>query len=94
MTIILHLEKSNKNNLFPTKTNDDYADLLFQECGSKKREESMQRLLEWKQKMLQSPLTRKGATKNVYGDEAAGFDNRKYILSEYYRVLILRLLFF
>jgi hypothetical protein len=28
--------------------------------GEKKREESMKRLLEWKQRMLQSPLTRKG----------------------------------
>lgn len=27
--------------------------------GDKKREESMKRLLEWKQRMLQSPLTRK-----------------------------------
>lgn len=29
--------------------------------GERKREESMKRLLEWKQRMLQSPLTRKGA---------------------------------
>lgn len=28
--------------------------------GERKREESMKRLLEWKQRMLQSPLTRKG----------------------------------
>lgn len=27
--------------------------------GERKREESMKRLLEWKQRMLQSPLTRK-----------------------------------
>lgn len=30
--------------------------------GDKKREESMKRLLEWKQRMLQSPLTRKIAS--------------------------------
>lgn len=30
--------------------------------SERRREESMKRLLEWKQRMLQSPLTRKGAT--------------------------------
>lgn len=30
--------------------------------GERKREESMKRLLEWKQRMLQSPLTRKGVS--------------------------------
>ena len=33
--------------------------------GEKKREESMKRLLEWKQRMLQSPLTRKGPQLSV-----------------------------
>lgn len=33
--------------------------------GERKREESMKRLLEWKQRMLQSPLTRKGAPLSV-----------------------------
>lgn len=33
--------------------------------GERKREESMKRLLEWKQRMLQSPLTRKGPQMTV-----------------------------
>lgn len=33
--------------------------------GERKREESMKRLLEWKQRMLQSPLTRKGPQLSV-----------------------------
>lgn len=33
--------------------------------GERKREESMKRLLEWKQRMLQSPLTRKGPHMSV-----------------------------
>lgn len=32
--------------------------------GERKREESMKRLLEWKQRMLQSPLTRKSVQQN------------------------------
>lgn len=34
---------------------------MSEKHGERKREESMKRLLEWKQRMLQSPLTRKGA---------------------------------
>lgn len=33
--------------------------------GERKREESMKRLLEWKQRMLQSPLTRKGVPLSI-----------------------------
>lgn len=33
--------------------------------NERKREESMKRLLEWKQRMLQSPLTRKGAALSI-----------------------------
>lgn len=38
---------------------------LSERDGEKKREESMKRLLEWKQRMLQSPLTRKGVPVNM-----------------------------
>ncbi|XP_015834930.1 uncharacterized protein kmr isoform X3 [Tribolium castaneum] len=34
--------------------------------GDRKREESMKRLLEWKQRMLQSPLNRKAQSQRVY----------------------------
>jgi hypothetical protein len=43
----------------PKKEDDDVG----LDC-ERKREESMKRLLEWKQRMLQSPLTRKGASTN------------------------------
>ena len=36
--------------------------------GERKREESMKRLLEWKQRMLQSPLTRKSAQQAASGN--------------------------
>lgn len=36
--------------------------------GEQKREESMKRLLEWKQRMLQSPLTRKGVPISIAMD--------------------------
>lgn len=36
--------------------------------GERKREESMKRLLEWKQRMLQSPLTRKGVPISIAMD--------------------------
>jgi len=41
----------------PTKKGEEDPNRLD---GERKREESMKRLLEWKQRMLQSPLTRKG----------------------------------
>ncbi|KAG5671660.1 hypothetical protein PVAND_001850 [Polypedilum vanderplanki] len=43
----------------PKKEEDSKLD------GERKREESMKRLLEWKQRMLQSPLTRKGPQLSV-----------------------------
>lgn len=43
----------------PKKMDDENS---LQPDGERKREESMKRLLEWKQKMLQSPLTRKGVS--------------------------------
>lgn len=39
--------------------------------GERKREESMKRLLEWKQRMLQSPLTRKGMPISMAMEAAA-----------------------
>lgn len=39
---------------------DDRTMVMTGRDGERKREESMKRLLEWKQRMLQSPLTRKG----------------------------------
>jgi hypothetical protein len=44
----------------PRREEDTTANNTFRD-GEKKREESMKRLLEWKQRMLQSPLTRKTA---------------------------------
>lgn len=41
------------------------GDENFNKEGERKREESMKRLLEWKQRMLQSPLTRKGPANQV-----------------------------
>lgn len=39
--------------------------------NERKREESMKRLLEWKQRMLQSPLTRKGAALSILSPSSA-----------------------
>lgn len=39
--------------------------------GERKREESMKRLLEWKQRMLQSPLTRKGVPISIAMDASS-----------------------
>ncbi|XP_055385065.1 protein PF3D7_1417600 [Condylostylus longicornis] len=44
----------------PKKTEDPEVLNAQHKDGERKREESMKRLLEWKQRMLQSPLTRKG----------------------------------
>ena len=43
--------------------------------GERKREESMKRLLEWKQRMLQSPLTRKSAQHNSAQQMGQGSSN-------------------
>lgn len=43
-----------------TRDADERPVALTGRDGERKREESMKRLLEWKQRMLQSPLTRKG----------------------------------
>lgn len=49
----------------PRKDSDD---LTGARDGEQKREESMKRLLEWKQRMLQSPLTRKGVPISIAMD--------------------------
>ncbi|XP_072402947.1 uncharacterized protein kmr isoform X5 [Diabrotica undecimpunctata] len=46
--------------------------------GEKKREESMKRLLEWKQRMLQSPLNRKIQGNVAYRGKTGFYDNNNY----------------
>ncbi|XP_055904215.1 uncharacterized protein LOC129940018 isoform X2 [Eupeodes corollae] len=48
------LPRNNRDEDAPSTPTSSHQD------GERKREESMKRLLEWKQRMLQSPLTRKG----------------------------------
>ncbi|KAH8295428.1 hypothetical protein KR018_011027, partial [Drosophila ironensis] len=51
---------ANSTTTSPTGGSGAAASPQHNQDGERKREESMKRLLEWKQRMLQSPLTRKG----------------------------------
>lgn len=51
---------STSNSLATSPTSAAAPSPQHPQDGERKREESMKRLLEWKQRMLQSPLTRKG----------------------------------
>lgn len=51
---------SASNSVATSPTSAAAASPQHPQDGERKREESMKRLLEWKQRMLQSPLTRKG----------------------------------
>lgn len=67
--------RNNSNNIINNQQNEQFLrsasarlprkdDENALKDGERKREESMKRLLEWKQRMLQSPLTRKGTQQN------------------------------